>query len=46
MKKYELMTDEELWREIENRYGKSWEPDDIEDNVLREEYWKRTFAVY
>lgn len=44
---YAGMTDEELDRVIEEKYGKDWSMDDIsEDEELYREYWKRITIGY
>lgn len=41
-KDYTKMTTDELWDEIEKRYGPDWNPNDLrEDPPLFDEFWKR-----
>ena len=42
VKRYQDMDEDELWAEIEKRYGPEWTPNDLrEDPPLFAEFWHR-----
>ena len=46
-KDYKEMSDDEIWEEIEKKYGKNWDPKNFEDDdPLKNEWLDRVAIAY